>query len=203
MRVKEITFNKGYYTVDVTYFYRVRGETFPGCEPVSGLAIFDKRVMLFGSQASVKMFASDGGGCAPCEEGLPVGVVESVDPIALHMKLVDCTASGETDPEPHAIPQAILDAMGEALSLTCSGKKLLVTLGQFSIIRLERDTQLLIPTFDYCVPSKTCPPVGGASTESPCDVFSQIEFPMDAFFPGKNEPCIKPEDSCTGCSRTK
>ena len=78
VRVKEITFNKGYYTVDVTYFYRVRGETFPGCEPVSGLAIFDKRVMLFGSQASVKMFASDGGGCAPCEEGLPVGVVESV-----------------------------------------------------------------------------------------------------------------------------
>ena len=60
VRVKEITFNKGYYTVDVTYFYRVRGETFPGCEPVSGLAIFDKRVMLFGSQASVKMFASDG-----------------------------------------------------------------------------------------------------------------------------------------------
>lgn len=79
VRVKEITFNKGYYTVDVTYFYRVRGETFPGCEPVSGLAIFDKRVMLFGSQASVKVFASDGGGCAPCEEGLPVGVVESVD----------------------------------------------------------------------------------------------------------------------------
>lgn len=80
VRVKEITFNKGYYTVDVTYFYRVRGETFPGCEPVSGLAIFDKRVMLFGSQASVKVFDSDGGGCAPCEEGLPVGVVESVDP---------------------------------------------------------------------------------------------------------------------------
>ena len=44
VHVKEITFNKGYYTVDVTYFYRVRGETFPGCEPVCGLAIFDKRV---------------------------------------------------------------------------------------------------------------------------------------------------------------
>ena len=67
--------------------------------------------------------------------------------------------------------------------LTGECKRLLVTIGQFSIVRLERDTQLLIPTFDYCVPSKTCPPVGGASTESPCDVFSQIEFPMDAFFP--------------------
>ena len=177
VRVKEITFNKGYYTVDVTYFYRVRGETFPGCEPVSGLAIFDKRVMLFGSQASVKMFASDGGGCAPCEEGLPVGVVESVDPIALHMKLVDCAAAGETDPEPHAIPQAILDAMGEALSLTCSGKKLLVTLGQFSIIRLERDTQLLIPAYDYCMPDKACQ---GSSEDDPCSMFSRIHFPIDA-----------------------
>ena len=187
VRVKEITFNKGYYTVDVTYFYRVRGETFPGCEPVSGLAIFDKRVMLFGSQASVKLFASDGGGCAPCEEGLPVGVVESVDPIALHMKLVDCTASGETDPEPHAIPQAILDAMGEALSLTCSGKKLLVTLGQFSIIRLERDTQLLIPAYDYCMPDKACQ---GSSEDDPCSMFSRIHFPIDEFFP---PDCITPD----------
>lgn len=187
VHVKEITFNKGYYTVDVTYFYRVRGETFPGCEPVCGLAIFDKRVMLFGSQASVKMFASDGGGCAPCEEGLPVGVVESVDPIALHMKLVDCTASGETDPEPHAIPQAILDAMGEALSLTCSGKKLLVTLGQFSIIRLERDTQLLIPAYDYCMPDKACQ---GSSEDDPCSMFSRIHFPIDEFFP---PDCITPD----------
>lgn len=187
VRVKEITFNKGYYTVDVTYFYRVRGETFPGCEPVSGLAIFDKRVMLFGSQASVKMFASDGGDCAPCEEGLPVGVVESVDPIALHMKLVDCTASGETDPEPHAIPQAILDAMGEALSLTCSGKKLLVTLGQFSIIRLERDIQLLMPAYDVCLPRRDCSNSGVGGEQDPCEIFSSFDFPIDAFFPPQSD----------------
>ena len=124
VRVKEITFNKGYYTVDVTYFYRVRGETFPGCEPVSGLAIFDKRVMLFGSQASVKMFASDGGGCA---------------------------------------------------------------LGQFSIIRLERDTQLLIPAYDYCMPDKACQ---GSSEDDPCSMFSRIHFPIDEFFP---PDCITPD----------
>lgn len=119
VHVKEITFNKGYYTVDVTYFYRVRGETFPGCEPVCGLAIFDKRVMLFGSQASAKVFTSDDCCCDPCENGLPIGVVESVDPIALHMKLVDCGSSVEPEQEPRAIPQKILDAMGEELSLTC------------------------------------------------------------------------------------
>ena len=34
--------------------------------------------------------------------------------------------------------------------------RLYVTLGQFSIIRMERDTQLLIPAYDYCLPEKEC-----------------------------------------------
>ena len=188
VHVKEITFNKGYYTVDVTYFYRVRGETFPGSEPVCGLAIFDKRVMLFGSQASAKVFASDDCCCDPCENGLPIGVVESVDPIALHMKLVDCGSSVEPEQEPRAIPQKILDAMGEELSLTCCGKKLYVTLGQFSIIRLERDTQLLIPAYDYCMPDKACQ---GSTEDDPCSMFSRIHFPIDEFFP---PDCVTPDE---------
>ena len=49
VNVEEITFNRGYYTVDVTYFYKIKGETFPAGNTVTGLAIFDKRVMLFGS----------------------------------------------------------------------------------------------------------------------------------------------------------
>ena len=112
VHVKEITFNKGYYTVDVTYFYRVRGETFPGCEPVCGLAIFDKRVMLFGSQASAKVFASDDCCCDPCENGLPIGVVESVDPIALHMKLVDCGTITVEEAEHHPQKNIITKALG-------------------------------------------------------------------------------------------
>ncbi len=31
-----------------------------------------------------------------------------------------------------------------------------VTLGQFTLVRLERDTQLLIPVYDYCVPQCQC-----------------------------------------------
>ena len=77
--------------------------------------------------------------------------------------------------------------MGEALSLTCSGKKLLVTLGQFSIIRLERDTQLLIPAYDYCLPEKECV---GSSEDDPCTMFGRISFPVDEFFPPDNlDPC--------------
>ena len=54
--VQEIAFNRGYYTVDVTYFYRIFAETYPGGDTITGLAIFDKRVMLFGSEASAKYF---------------------------------------------------------------------------------------------------------------------------------------------------
>ena len=66
----------------------------------------------------------------------------------------------------------------------------------------QRSTQLLIPTFDYCIPTKQCPNSGVSGAESPCDVFGQIEFPMDAFFPSKNDACIPPSQSCTGCART-
>ena len=44
--VEPISFNRGYYTVDCTHFYRVTGETFPGGQTLQGLAIFEKRVML-------------------------------------------------------------------------------------------------------------------------------------------------------------
>ena len=55
-----------------------------------------------------------------------------------------------------------------------------MTIGQFSIIRLERDTQLLIPAYDYCMPDKECP--GVASDEDPCMLFSRIRFPVEEFF---------------------
>ena len=62
--------------------------------------------------------------------------------------------------------------------------RLYVTLGQFSIIRLERDTQLLIPAYDYCVPEKECSCDDGRCEEpDPCQVFRQVQFPVEEFFP--------------------
>ena len=159
VNVEAITFNKGYYTVDVTYFYKITGETFPGGNTVTGLAIFDKRVMLCGGE----------------------GTVKTVDPIALHLKLVDANCNVCCDNDRHDIPACILARFGEALVTTDTGRRLYVTLGQFSIIRLERDTQLLIPAYDYCVPEKEC--AGGRCNDDPCEIFSQIRFPVEEFFP--------------------
>lgn len=179
VNVEEMSFNRGYYTVDVTYFYRVIGETFPGGNTVQGLAVFDKRVMLFGSEGSVKTFASDDA-ALPVSATSPIAVVDSVNPVALSMKICDADCLMTTEAEQRTIPQSILDVFGENLVLTDAAKRLYVTLGQFSIIRLERDTQLLIPAYDYCMPDKECE---GSTDDDPCALFSRVRFPVEEFFP--------------------
>ena len=61
-------------------------------------------------------------------------------------------------------------------------RKLLVTLGQFSIVRLERDAQLIVPVMDYSIPTKECCDNPGC-TEDPCEMFSRIPFPASQFTP--------------------
>ena len=133
---------------------------------------------------------------------VPEAIVEVVDPMILGSRVQEVCSCNCCPPSPPVIPEAILGCFEEQLVLDGESKRLLVTIGQFSIARLERSTQLLIPTFDYCIPSKTCKNVGSSNTESPCEVFGQIEFPMDAFFPSKADSCIPAKDSCTNCAKT-
>ncbi len=44
--VEEITFNRGFYTVDVRYFYKIKGDAYTLVNKpneICGLAVFDKR----------------------------------------------------------------------------------------------------------------------------------------------------------------
>ncbi len=175
--VDEISFNRGYYTVDVTYFYQVTGTTFPGENTVTGLCVFNKRVMLFGSEGSAKIYASDGSSADAATQ--PIAVVECVDPIILNMKLAETCPTGLVG-DMRDIPAAILARFGEDLVLNDTSRILLATLGQFSIIRLERDTQLVVPVHDYCLPDKECI---SNSEDDPCTMFSRIRFPVEEFFP--------------------
>lgn len=175
--VDEISFNRGYFTVDVTYFYEVTGQTFPGENQVQGLCVFNKRVMLFGSEGSAKVYSSDGTFSDSATQ--PVAVVECVNPIALNMKLVDACPTGLAA-DVRDIPANILAHFGEDLVLSDGSRMLLTTLGQFSIIRLERDTQLVVPVHDYCLPDKEC--ISGTE-DDPCSMFSRIRFPVEEFFP--------------------
>ena len=211
VHVESVPYSTGYYTVDLTFYYRVIADaTVQGGRPstVTGLAVFSKRLVLFGGDASSRSFTSRSGVSCLCKQAVqaanvPEGVVEVIDPMILGSRVQEvCSCNCACPPSPPTIPEAILACFDEALVLNGETKRLLVTIGQFSIARLERSTQLLIPTFDYCIPTKSCPNVGSASSESPCEVFGQIDFPMDAFFPTKNDACIQPKDSCTNCSRT-
>ena len=184
INVEPISFNKGFYTVDVRYFYRISGDAFTGAArpaEFTGLAVFNKRAVLFGSEGSVKTFSSEIATLYTPTDDMPTAVVNSVDPICLHCKLVDAECLIPTDVEQRGIPGFITAAFDEALVLTDTAKRWYATIGQFSIIRLERDTQLQIPAYDYCIPDKECP--GVSSDEDPCMLFSRIRFPVEEFFP--------------------
>ena len=180
VNVEPMSFHRGYYTVDVTYYYKIIGETSPGNLPIVGLAVFDKRVMLFGSEGAVKSYSSDATVIGQNSIS-PIGVVEAVEPLALSLKITDADCYQHSDMEQRTIPVEILSRFNEALVLTDTAKRLYVTLGQFSIIRLERDTQLLIPAYDYCMPDKECE--GCGQDDDPCTMFSRIRFPVEEFFP--------------------
>ena len=210
VHVETVPYSTGYYTVDLTFYYRVIADaSAAGGRPttVTGLAIFSKRLVMFGGETSARSFSSRSGVSCLCKQAIQAGnvpeaIVEVVDPMILGSRVQEVCSCNCCPPSPPVIPEAILGCFEEQLVLDGESKRLLVTIGQFSIARLERSTQLLIPTFDYCIPSKTCKNVGSSNTESPCEVFGQIEFPMDAFFPSKADSCIPAKDSCTNCAKT-
>ncbi len=184
VKVDAISFNRGYYTVDVTYFYIVNGQTFPDGTPVRGLAVFDKRVILYGSEGSVKRFSTQSDmktDIVTAPDG-PLAVVDAVDPIALNLRIGE-PGTGE-ERELRSIPQEIIDAIGEELNLAETGKRLYVTLGQFSMIRLERSVPFTISAENY-LPSNEC---AGSSSDDPCTMFSRVRFPVDEFFPPETVP---------------
>ena len=210
VHVETVPYSTGYYTVDLTFYYRVIADaSAAGGRPttVTGLAIFSKRLVMFGGETSARSFSSRSGVSCLCKQAIQAGnvpeaIVEVVDPMILGSRVQEVCSCNCCPPSPPVIPEAILGCFEEQLVLDGESKRLLVTIGQFSIARLERSTQLLIPTFDYCIPTKTCKNVGSSNTESPCEVFGQIEFPMDAFFPSKADSCIPAKDSCTNCAKT-
>lgn len=196
--VEPVTFNRGFYTVDVRYFYRITADAFVGAArpvEITGLAVFDKRVILFGSEGSAKVFTSTGKNCGSDVQGLPAttaptAVVESMDPIILGMKLVEVCQCHHHD-NCCEIPPAVCACFPEELVTGGDVHRLFVTLGQFSIIRLERDTQLLMPAYDYCMPEKDCDCGCDCRQEDPCELFRKVQFPVGEFFPPNHCPAPK------------
>ena len=192
VNVEPIGLNQGYYTIDLRFYYKMTCDAYTGAvrpTPVTGLLVFDKRCVLFGSAGGSQEFSSETSyadleaGTLPAESALPVAVVEAVDPIVLALRLVNTAdIPSADDPGLTEIPEAIASAFDEEISFSCATvRRIYATLGQFSILRLERDTQLLMPIYDYCMPEKQCD--CDTSENDPCDIFQQVDFPVGQFFP--------------------
>ncbi len=190
--VSPLNYKSGYHAVDITFYYRVIGDTIlGGTRPttITGFAVFAKRVVLCGGKNRAKAFSSAEPVTCPdalLESNLPVGIVEVLDPMILSAKVREA-ASDPGEKELTEVPPAIADCFDEPLVMDEDHKRLYVTVGQFSTVRLERDTQITIPTFEYSAPTKECCD-DEECEEDPCELFSRIDFPMRAFFP-ESRPC--------------
>lgn len=189
--IEPVPFNRGYYTIDLKYFFKITLDAFTGVgRPfmVEGLATFDKKVILFGSEGSARIYSSKYTNDALDAQGwkktnMPKAAIEVVDPIALSAKVVDVNdkcCHGYDDADLSAIPSEVCNIFEDHLIFGGDRKRVFVTIGVFSIVKLERNVQLLIPAYDFCIPEKECI---AASDDNPCELFERIDFPIDEFFP--------------------
>lgn len=190
--VEPVSFNRGFYTVDMRFFYSVSLQAYlssPVPVTVEGLCVFDKRVLLFGSEGNAKIFSSELRTGEPDVQMMrranaPVAVVEAVDPIVLDARILDSCAKRDYDCDLCEVPTFVNNCFDGELSSGDDSRRIYITLGQFSIVRLERDSQLLIPVYDYCMPEKECSCGSGMNcNEDPCSIFRNISFPVGEFFP--------------------
>ena len=114
-----------------------------------------------------------------------VSMVEVLDPMVLGSKVCQvrgCESCSVT------IPADVQAVFGEELVLSGDKQRLYVTLGQFSVIRLERPAQIIVPIVEYALPTKECCADPAGCAEDPCALFDRVPFPAEAFTP-------------TGCDR--
>ena len=185
--LQPIPFNKGFYSVDMTFFFDVCLDLFGGTAscpvPINGVAIFNKKVVLYGSEGNVKLFTS---GCSmddvQAEDArvLPKATVQVAQPVALSARLCEHSACGC---EPYCrIPESICQRYGGDFDSCPQKNTVYVTIGLFIIVQMVRNVQMLIPAYDFCVPEKECV----ASSDNPCELLRRIDFPTSEFFPPKS-----------------
>ena len=184
--VEPVPFNKGFYSVDITFFFKVTvgAYTSPAVPPatVVGVAAFSKKVILYGSDGNVKVYSStDPRNC--CEHdntNMPKASVHVVDPMCLDAKLVECGC------RPFdccvTLPQSVCNKFDGEFAVSKPQKVVLITIGLFTIVQLERCVQMMIPAYDYAVPDKESTTNTAAD---PCEIFKKIKFPVNQFFPPK------------------
>ena len=218
--VEPLPFNRGYYACDITFLFEVEIEALGGrCAPVNcicGVGVFRKKVILYGSEGHVRVFCSEyrageGDTQEMPTQNMPRCSVQVAAPVILDARLVDCCDRCHYDcGDCSCIPAAWESRYGGCFVDCADSKLVFVSIGIFTIVQLIRNVQMLMPVYDYCMPSKECTP----NTENPCELFRKMHFPVGEFFPPAEDKehdcgcgcgCDKPKDPCKapddGCRR--
>lgn len=172
--VDPIPFNKGFYSVDITFTFDVElafYEQTCGTSPtiINGTASFNKSCILYGSETNSRTFSSDGsviGATGDCCNIInpPTAIVQAVSPLVLESKIATmCTCDCTTN-------ESCIASRGVYL-----------TIGLFYVVELVRPVTVMVKTYPYTIPQKEC----CSETDSPCEVFDRINFPVEEFSPEK------------------
>lgn len=193
--VDPVPFNNGFYRIDVRIYIRMSFEccvNMSNRQIVEGLCVCDKHTVLYGGEGGVTVFRSDPGRdgfcsgppelsekdtCGCGSRSLPTAVLEVADPVVLGAKIIErrhphhCPCDSERD-----IPQGVASRIG---NLAPQGeRRLVVSVGLFSVIRLERPSQYLLNAELCAVPEKEC---AFTEPDDACSVFRNMEFPVSEF----------------------
>lgn len=211
--IDPIQFNRGFYAVTIRFYVKIIFEACVGggrSQDLEGIAVLEKRVILYGGESSANIFKSSS--CAndfcglpkpDCgERNIPTAIVEVVDPVLLNTKIVEkssdcnCTCCCCQESE---LPEAVLSSLEAPLlfedGADSGSRYLTVSLGIFSVVRIVRPAQYLIQATEYSIPEKECHPV---EEDDPCHVFRSMPFPTSEFCLG-NPPSVANADRSSHC----
>lgn len=184
--VDPVAFNRGFYQVSMRIFIHVVCEICAQMgrpQEVDGICFVDKKVILYGSEGNVNIFRSRAGAQEFCSDrnieiaknNLPTAVLEVVDPVVLGTKIQRTDHCSLLE-----FPGSISGIDGDKLISGRNNAMITVSLGIFSVVRIERPAQYLVNGTEYTVPEKECiSPV----TDDPCCMFKNMAFPVGQFSP--------------------
>jgi hypothetical protein len=102
---------------------------------------------------------------------------------------------------PCDIPDCVAECFDGCVSYTSNMPRVItVSIGIFSVVRMERPGQYLVTGVEYAVPEKVCQP---DCPENPCEMFRRMSFPVNEFYPpAATQPKITASQAC-GCAKGK
>ena len=205
--IDQVPFNCGFYQLNIKIYIKLicEGCLGPGnIQDFEALCAVDKKVCLYGGEGSVNVFKNECGCSAFCPDPtldackpgstMPVAVIETVDPVVLDTKVREDRHHCHSCCSCSDIPSGILRYMGGNLVDGDTAKNLTVSLGLFSVVRIERPAQLLVSAAEYNVPEKQCIE---STDDDPCSIFNGIPFPEKEFNSSVCRP--QPRNGKCGC----